>query len=217
VGVGVDGRKQAACASESLVPALLIKMEVFDIDVVVEARVANVQLVGRHSHNGTCQVISKIGLSSRVPLTIAVVELRDLPRILSPQHNLVVGLVPARHCCESGAGELGEGMEVQPIQNKPEQIGNASCRTQKRQGRPSGGGCARVQRHTVVADLELIQDEETSCRAAANRSVTGMPTRSMPHMADARPHVSVVLGLTAVYKDALAPQFVWTSVSSLYN
>lgn len=50
----IDSSKHASLSSESPVPAFLVEMEILAIELVKEARVANVQLVWRDTDNWAC-------------------------------------------------------------------------------------------------------------------------------------------------------------------
>jgi len=50
--LGAGGGKHTALATESLVPALLIEMDIHGVNFIEEARVPDVELVGCHTDYG---------------------------------------------------------------------------------------------------------------------------------------------------------------------
>lgn len=54
--VSPNGSEQPILGPEAVVPALLVDLQRLTIDVVEEARVADVQLVGRDADDGACKL-----------------------------------------------------------------------------------------------------------------------------------------------------------------
>jgi hypothetical protein len=61
-------------------------------------------------------------ITSRLALTILVVQLLDLPRISSLQHHVVVKLIPEGKRSQSGPGEVRNWAEDQSVKCATEQV-----------------------------------------------------------------------------------------------
>ena len=58
--LGVGGGQYTALAAEALVPTLFVEMDILWVDVVVEARISDVDLVRRDTDDGSLKQLSAI-------------------------------------------------------------------------------------------------------------------------------------------------------------